>query len=85
MPSIVEQEYQASMDALSPMERVERCMAMLQWTRELLGRQIQEESGPMSAERLKWEVARRLYGADPTARAMIDRELAAGELDRVQV
>jgi hypothetical protein len=49
---------------------------MLQWTRELLGRQIIAKSGAMSQERLKWEVAKRLYGADPVASAMIERMLA---------
>ena len=34
------------------------------------------ELGAISDERLKWEVAKRMYGADPSARAMIDRKLA---------
>jgi hypothetical protein len=72
----VQQHYQSRMDCLSPAERFERCAAMLQWTRELLGRQILADSGPVSNERLKWEVAKRLYGAGPAARAMIDRKLA---------
>lgn len=76
MASIIDQHYQSCMDSLSAKQRVARCAAMLQWTRELLGRQIEVESGPMSAERLKWEVAKRLYGADPAARAMIDRKLS---------
>ena len=76
MTSFIEQQYQARMDSLSAAERIERCAAMFQWTRELLGRQITAESGPLPAERLKWEVAKRLYGADPAARAFIDRKLA---------
>lgn len=76
MSSLVEQHYQSCMDSLSPKERVARCVAMLQWTRELLGRQVIAELGPLSDERLKWEVARRMYGADPSARAIIDRKLA---------
>jgi hypothetical protein len=49
---------------------------MLKWTRDLLARQVIAELGAMSDERLKWEVAKRMYGADPTARVMIDRRLA---------
>ena len=64
------------MASLAPKERIERCAAMLKWTRELLGRQITAEQGPMSADRLKWEVARRMYAADAKAVAMIDRILA---------
>jgi len=75
MASLVEQHYQARMQALSPRERMARSMAMLKWTRDLLARQILAESGPMSDERLKWEVARRLYIADAAAVAMIDRIL----------
>ncbi len=76
MQSVVEQQYQARMDSLSSQDRIARCAAMLKWTRDLLGRQVIDELGAMSPERLKWEVARRLYGADPALRAIIDRELA---------
>ena len=76
MASIVEQHYQSRMDSLSAKERMERCAAMFQWTRQLLGRQIVSKSGAMSPERLKWEVAKRLYSADPSAVAIIDRKLA---------
>jgi len=75
MSSFVEQQYQSRMNSLSPQERVARCAAMLKWTRELLARQVINELGAMPAERLKWEVARRMYGSDPTARAIIDRKL----------
>lgn len=76
MSSLVEQHYQSSMDALSPKERVARSVAMLKWTRDLLARQVIADLGPMSDERLKWEVAKRMYGADPIAKATIDRKLA---------
>jgi hypothetical protein len=76
VPSNIEQHYQSRMESLSAKERVERSMAMFQWTRELLGRSIVAELGPISAERLKWEIAMRQYGADPAARAMIERKLA---------
>ena len=76
MASLIEQHYQSQMASLAPHERIERSLAMFQWTRELLARQILAERGPLSAERLKWEVAMRQYGADPTTKALIERRLA---------
>lgn len=75
MSSIVEQQYNSRMDALSPQERIARCAAMLKWTRDLLARQVVAELGAISEERLKWEVAKRMYGSDPTAKAIIDQRL----------
>ena len=74
--SAIEDEYRSRMDALPVTQRVARSMAMLQWTREMLGRQVVAESGAMSDERLRWEVALRLYGSDPATRSMIERRLA---------
>ncbi len=51
-------------------------MAMLKWTRDMLARRVVAELGPMPAERLKWEVALRLYSGDAKARATIERKLA---------
>lgn len=73
--SSVEAEYRSRMDALSPRERVERSMAMLKWARDLLARQVVSELGAVSEDRLKWEVALRLYRADPVCCRMIEREL----------
>ena len=75
MSSAVEQQYDLRMDACSPQERIARSVAMLKWPRDLLARQIIAEFGAVSDERLKWEVAKRLYGSDPTTRAMIDQRL----------
>jgi hypothetical protein len=72
----VEERFQAATDALYPYERVERAAALFQWSREILQRRILAERGPMGPERLKWEVALRQYGADPRARALIERRLA---------
>jgi hypothetical protein len=76
MSPSIEQHYQAQMAALLPRERVARSLAMFQWTREMLARQIVAVRGPLSPERLKWEVALRQYGVDPQARAIIERQLA---------
>jgi hypothetical protein len=73
--SLVEQLYRNRIDAMSPKERVARAAEMLQWARQAIARQILAEFGPMSDERLKWLVAMRQYGADPTTRAMIEKVL----------
>jgi hypothetical protein len=71
----IEQEYQSRMDALSGRERIARSLALLAWSRQMIARRITAERGEMSEERLKWEVALRLYGSDPTVRRMIENEL----------
>ena len=63
------------MDALSGRERIARSLALLAWSRQMIARRITAERGEMSEERLKWEVALRLYGSDPTVRRMIENEL----------
>jgi len=68
----VEFEYRKRIDALTIAERVRRAEDLLAWTRGFLARQILEERGPLSSERLKWEVALRQYGADPIARSLIE-------------
>lgn len=76
MTTNIEQIYWQRMDALTPKQRVARSAAMLRWARRCIARQISAERGPMSDQRLKWEVALRMYGADPRARATIERKLA---------
>jgi hypothetical protein len=71
----VQRAYQQQMDALSPSERVARSVAMFNWSREILARQILAEMGPISHERLKWEVALRMYGAEREVREWIERQL----------
>ena len=75
MTSIVEEEYNRRIRELSPAERVERSVAMLNWARNFIARQITTEEGPMSQERLRWRVALRQYGADPAIRKIIERKL----------
>lgn len=74
--SIIENFYRARIDAMTPVERVARSAAMFQWTREQLARQILAERGGCDSETLKWEVALRLYGDQPTMRDLIQRKLA---------
>ena len=76
MSTLVERALRAHIDSQTPQERMARCVALFQWNRELLGRVVTSELGPMTAERLKWEIAKRMYGADPNALALIERKLA---------
>jgi hypothetical protein len=79
-PSIIDETYQAALDRLTPVEKVARSMAMLDWSRSWLGRQILAERGPLPEQRLRWEVALRLYGSEPGTRRLI--EIAIAELGR---
>jgi len=69
----IEVEYRRRIDAMTISDRVQRAEALLSWARGFVARQILAERGPLSDERLKWEVALRQYGADPATRAMIER------------
>ena len=64
------------MDALDGRERVARALGMLHWTREALARRVIAELGPLPDDRLKWEVAARLYGADDPVQEAIRQRLA---------
>ncbi|MGA1057386.1 MAG: hypothetical protein ACO3Y3_06790 [Phycisphaerales bacterium] len=54
---------------------------MTAWANAVVARRILAERGPMSSERLRWEVARRRYASDPAICRMIDRQLDAMDLD----
>ena len=71
----VEQEYQSRMAALTPAERVERSVAMFNMTRESIGRQVIAELGDISYDRLRWEVALRMYASEPAICEMIRERL----------
>jgi len=73
--STVQQEYELRMARLTPKARIARSVTMLKWSRDLIARQILASRGPRSFERLKWEVAMRMYGSDPQVCAMIQRML----------
>jgi len=73
--SELEAGFRAAQDALPPHVRVARAAAMFVWSRDLIGREIVAHRGPLSAERLKWETAMRMYGSDPVSRALIQQML----------
>jgi len=70
--SFVEEAYSRAMDAMPPGERVARVELMLQWTRNLLARQVVAELGDVGPARVKWEVAMRMYGADPRMKRLLE-------------
>lgn len=74
--STVEATYRTSIDRLTPTQKVARGLAILDWTRRLLGRQIAAERGPIPPERLRLEVARRLYQSEPATCRLIDAAIA---------
>ena len=69
----IEIDYRERIDSMTISERVQRAEALLSWARGFVARQILAEQGPLSDDRLKWEVALRQYGADPATRGMIER------------
>ncbi len=75
-PSSIEATYREAMDRLTPAEKVARGMAMLDWSRRWLSRQIVAEKGPIPANRLRLEVARRLYRGEPATCRLIDAAIA---------
>ncbi len=75
-PLSLEALYRERIDRMTIAERVERASALLAWSRGFVARQVVAEHGALSSERLKWEVALREYGSDPTVRSMIERMLA---------
>jgi hypothetical protein len=68
----VEDEYRQLNDAMTVAERVRRAETLFRWSRDYLARSIRATKGPLSDACLKREVALRQYGADPTARRLID-------------
>lgn len=78
---MIEERYRAEIDRLSPRERIARGMAMFDWARGWLERQIVAERGPMPPDRLRWEVALRLYGNEPGPRQLIERVLNGMDRD----
>lgn len=68
-------DFLSAQDAMPVRDRVARAASMFLWARELIRREIVSGCGPVAEERLKWETAMRLYGADATARVLIQRML----------
>ena len=70
--SLVEEAYSRAMDEMPPVERVARVESMLRWTRSVLARRVVSEIGEVGPQRMKWEVAMRMYGSDPRMRRLLE-------------
>lgn len=75
-PNAIEALYRERIDRMTIVQRVRRAAELFAWSRGFVARQVVAERGTISGERLKWEVALRQYGADPTARSMIHEMLS---------
>lgn len=54
-----------------------RVEAFLAWTRNLIARQVRAALGPSVAdERIRWEVALRMYESDPVVARLIREQIA---------
>jgi hypothetical protein len=71
----VEEHYRQAVDAMTPAQKFARMHALLFWVRDFYARQLRDELGEVSDERLRWEVCRRLYSGDRRARELIERKL----------
>jgi hypothetical protein len=71
----IDSAYASALRRFTPTQKVARGLAMLDWTRRWIGRQIVAEQGPMPPQRLKLEVARRLYQSEPETCRLIDQAL----------
>lgn len=74
-PTRIDQRYQEAIDCLSPREKLAQSLAMFDWARRWIARQIVTEQGVMDQELLRWEVALRVYGHEPATRQMIQKHL----------
>ncbi len=74
--SDVEQLYAERIRRMTNVEKVARSLAMFEWTRDQIARQIVQERGPTESSLLKILIAQRLYASEPQARALIERRLA---------
>lgn len=73
--SEVEEAYRRAVDAMTPAEKFARMHSLLSWARDLYARQLRQQLGDVSDERIKWEVALRQYGSDRRTRELIERKL----------
>ncbi len=56
-------------------EKMQRSVAMLKWTRDMIAREIKAQTPDITLEQLRWEVALRQYGSEPQVRVLIERML----------
>jgi hypothetical protein len=74
--SKVESLYQKSVAAMTPREKIARAIGLLNWSREIIGREVRKSNPTASTERLRLLVALRVYGGDAKMRSLIEVLLA---------
>ena len=74
--SKVDSLYQNAIYSMTPREKIARSIGLFNWSREFIGRQIQEANPCASPQKLNLLVALRIYGSDRKARELIEGLLA---------
>ena len=74
--SVVQKKYEQLIDAMPVHVKVARAAKMFQWSRDWIMRQVLAEKGPMSEERLRLEIALKMYGHEEPMRRLIEEALS---------
>ncbi len=74
--SAVQQKYDELIDSMPVHVKVARAAQMFCWSRDWIMRQILAEKGPMSEDRLRLEIAMRMYGHEESVRRLIEKALS---------
>ena len=75
--SLVEDAYHQALDAMPPLQKMARVEAFLSWTRNLMARQARTALGStVSEDRVRWEVALRMYDSNPVIARLIQEQIA---------
>lgn len=69
----VEHAYRERLDGMSVVEKTRRAEALFNWSRDYVVRSIVAARGEVSDGDVKFELALRLYGADPGTRQLINK------------
>lgn len=72
----VESLYQNAVDSMTPCEKIARSVGLFNWSREFIGREIQNDNPNASPERLKLLVALRIYQGDALTSELVEGLLA---------
>ncbi|MDZ4687040.1 MAG: hypothetical protein SH850_18340 [Planctomycetaceae bacterium] len=74
--SVVADAYRATVDAMTPAQKIARMVQLNQLARWNIERCIAAEQGPLPPEVMKWQVALWIHGRNPVCRRLIEEQLA---------
>ena len=74
--SVVQRKNEEQIDAMPMHVKVARAEQIFQWSRDWIMRQVLAEKGPMSTQRLRLEIALKMYGHEMPVRQLIEKALA---------